>query len=80
MTTLTENNLVPQVKEELFNLTEISLKHGNFESNDNSIRSNKQNKYFYFFLYGKVGILCSFLKKLPGSTLVLILTNLLKFS
>jgi hypothetical protein len=37
MTTLTENNLVPQVKEELFNLTEISLKQGDFESNDNSI-------------------------------------------
>jgi hypothetical protein len=49
-----KNNLVPQVKEELFNLTEMSLKQGNFEFNDNS--SNYRPR--------RVGLnICSFLEK-----------------
>ena len=39
-----KNNLVPQDKEELFNITEIGLKQGNFKTNDNSTFL----KYFLF--------------------------------
>lgn len=42
--------------------------------------SDKSREAEKAYLYGKVGILCSFLKKLSGSTIVFILTNLSKLS